>query len=143
MSANMFYRWGLRWAGSLLLVIGAGHLLLPSYGYSPEVSTGWSAEAKDHFLYLATYMIAAFLFTLSLLSFIYSTQRPSRPIAWFATISTILWIVRLFLEIKFPVTVKIFFVDQPYIILMAVLGVIIASYALAASVAWGMLLIKK
>ncbi len=143
MSANIFYRWGMRIAGFILLLIGVGHILLPTYGYNTETTSGWSAENKDHFLYLATYMIAALLLTLSLLSFIYSTKRPSRPVAWFATISTLLWIVRLFLEIKFPVAVPLFFLEHPHSILMIVLGVVIAAYGMAAGVAWGQVLIRK
>ncbi len=130
-------------SATILLFIGIAHILLPTHGYSSETVAGWTDQTKDHFLFLATYMIAAFLLTLSLLTFIYARKTPSRPIAWFATISTILWIVRLFLEFRFPVNVKLFFIEQPHYILMAAIGVTAASYALASGLAWGHLLIKK
>ncbi len=143
MSATLYYRWGLRGVGGLLLLIGIGHMLLPTHGYSAEAVASWSAESKEYFYYQTTYMVGTLLLFLSLISFIYSSQRPSRPIAWFATTSTILWLVRLFLEIKFPVTLKLYFIAQPHYIVMATLGVIILLYALASSIAWGTLLIKK
>ncbi len=143
MSANSFYRIGLRIAGSLLFLISLGYLLLPSHGYSPDLTTNWSLETKDHFYYLATYMICTFVLTLSILSLIYSVQRPSRPIAWFTSISTVLWSVRLYLETQFPVNVKLFFFEHPHNLHLIILGIIVASYAMASGVAWGMILIKR
>lgn len=143
MSTIQYYKLAMKIPANLILLIGIAHLFLPTHGYNAETVVGWSEQTKDHFLYLATYMIAAFLLTLSLLTFLYARKTPSRPVAWFATISTILWVVRLFLEFFFPVNVPLFFVAQPHYILMAVIGLIAASYALASGIAWGHLLIKK
>ena len=143
MSATLYYRWNMKFAALLSLVIAVGHIVLPTYGYSSDITTSWSTEAKDHFFYLASYTIAAFLIALGILSFIYSLQRPSRPVAWFGTVLTLLWTVRLILEYQLPTNIKILFLESPHSILLLLLAIITLLYGLAAGIAWGMILIKK
>lgn len=136
MTSDFIYRWGLRLGGTIIFLIGLGHILMPSYGYSPSVLEGWSSPAIDHFYYLATYIICGFLISIGLLSLIYSNHGISRITAWFTLVISALWLLRLALELLYPVKLQIFFLANPNPVLLAVLSIACAGYIISALAAW-------
>ena len=55
----------------------------------------------------------------------------------FAGVMTIVWSVRVGLELRYPVDVRIFILERPHPVLMPVLGLIAASFAVATWSAGG------
>ena len=130
------FRRGLLLGGGLILLIGLGHVLMPTHGYDPAVTAGWSEAAREHFYYLATYIICGFLLTLGGLSILFAGTPPSPATAMFATVMAALWSLRLVLEFLYPVRVGIYGIEKPHVLLAATLVVVVASYLAAAFSAW-------
>jgi hypothetical protein len=119
----------LRLAGALVLAIGLGHVFMPTIGYAPEATVDMSTETKDHFYYLGTYAICAFLLSFGVLAFWFSRDVRSRDARFFAAVMTAVWSARLALELRYPVAVRLFVLDHPHPVLLAVIGVIVAAFA--------------
>ena len=136
MNPERIYRYGLRLGGGIILLIGLGHIAMPTMGYPPDIVSGWSAAAIDHFYYLATYFICAALISIGGLSLAFASLVPSAASALFAAAMAGLWAVRLALEMLYPVDVPIYFVDSPHGTITLAVAVAAASYAAAAIAAW-------
>lgn len=136
MSTEMIYRYGLRLGGGIILLIGLGHIAMPTMGYPPDIVSGWSAAALDHFYYLATYFICAALISIGGLSLAYASLAPSAASALFAAAMAGLWAVRFALEMLYPVDVPIYFVETPHTGIVVAVAVAAASYTMAAIAAW-------
>jgi hypothetical protein len=124
------YRWALRVAGALMLAIGLGHTVMPTLGYPDAVPAAMEPATRDHFYYLGTYAIGAFLLGFAALTFAHS-RRPPAPV--FAVIMAAVWTVRLVLEVVYPVDIQIFALERPTTVITPVLGAIVAAFAVAAA----------
>jgi hypothetical protein len=124
--------WCLRIAGGLILVIAIGHLFMPTLGYSPGVIRGMTASVLDHFYYLGTYAICAFLFGFAALALAFSVTPRTSGTRLFSAVMTLVWVTRLSLELAFPVEVRIFVLERPHSVLVVVLLVITLSFFVAA-----------
>jgi hypothetical protein len=122
------HRWALRLAGALVLAIAAGHAVLPTLGYAPSASAGMTGAARDHFYYLGTYAIGAFLLGFAVLTFVHSARPPSLA---FPAVMTAVWTLRLALELAYPVDLRIFVLDRPTTVIAPVLVTIAAAFATA------------
>lgn len=115
----------------LATVIGVAHIFMPSLGYSSIMSSSMTTEIRDHFYYLATYAIGAFLLTLGFLSIYFSRlDYPKASLVVCAALS-VLWITRAILEFAYPVEIGIFFMDRPTVVLFPVISTIAAMYSAA------------
>jgi hypothetical protein len=126
------YRWALRLAGVLVLAIAVGHAFLPTIGYPPSASAGMTGAARDHFYYLGTYAIGAFLLGFAVLTLMHSARPPSLA---FPAVMTAVWAVRLALELAYPVDLRIFVLDRPTVVITPVLLTIAAAFATATAAA--------
>ena len=123
------YRWGLRLAGALVLVIAVGHAFLPTLGYPPSASAKITGAARDHFYYLGTYAIGVFLLGFAVLAFVHSTRPPNLT---FPLVMTAVWTVRLVLELAYPVDIPILVLDRPTMVITPVIITIAVAFATAA-----------
>lgn len=130
------WQWGLRLGGGLILMIGMGHILMPSLGYGAEAISGWTPEAVDHFYYLATYFICGALLSLGALALLFSMRAPTWESASFVAVMTGLWALRLGLETLYPVDLPIYFLDRPHMAVTGVLAVVVLGHAAAVFAAW-------
>lgn len=121
----------LRIAGALITMIGIGHIFMPTLGYDDVTTRGMDARAMNHFYYLGTYAICAFLLGMAALAFVFA-RRPGPHQRELALVLLIVWAVRLVLELRFPVDVPIFFLANPHPVIVGVLVAIVASLAIAA-----------
>lgn len=122
----------LRVAGTLLLMIGLGHILMPTLGYEPATPEGMSESVRNHFYYLGTYAISGFLLSLGLLSHLFSWAPSTWASRVFSVVMTSLWVARLGLEFVYPVDLPIFILATPHPWLVLVLVCITAAFAMAA-----------
>ncbi len=140
MRSELIVRYGLWIGGGVIFMIGLGHIFMPGLGYPANVTDGWSAAALDHFYYLATYSICGFLLAIGALSFLHGAGVVTRLTAWFASIMSALWALRLMLEIKYPVAIPIYFVEQPHAPIVAAITIATFAYLASAIAAWRCLL---
>ncbi len=122
----------LRAGGALVTGIGLAHLAMPVWGYDPAVVEALAPATRAHFLDLATYAIATFLLAFGGLSFALS-RRPSPEAGVFCAVMSVVWSVRLGLELRFPVEVSLFSVPAPHLPLLAVIGLVAALYVAATA----------
>ena len=131
MPPDRFLKVALLVGGILTTFIGVGHIFMPTHGYSSAIPSSMTSEMRDHFYYLATYAICAFLLTIGFLS-IYFSQMDSPKISFVVcAVLSLLWVVRALLEFIYPVEIKIFFMDRPTVILLPVISTIAAIYTAA------------
>jgi uncharacterized membrane protein len=128
-----------RWLTTALLTggiftsfIGIAHIFMPQQGYDSSIPLGMPPEIRDHFYYLATYAICAFLLTLGFIS-IYTSQIKYPRISFVICLALgVLWISRTVLEIKYPVHLHLFFLNNPSPVLLPVIAFIACTYSLGA-----------
>ena len=116
-------------AGSIVLMIGLAHTIMPSVGYDPSVAASLSSQTRAHFYDLGTYAIASFLIAFGVLSLILSVRGRARDAAVFAAVMSVVWAVRFVLELRFPVDLRLFFVEDPHVGLAVVVAVVASLYA--------------
>lgn len=138
---------GLRVGGGIIFLIGLGHIFMTTYGYPPEITALWENEIKDHFYYLATYYICGSLLVLGTLSLLLSFRKPDLFSFYFSLCLTLLWALRFALEIIYPVSVPIYFLNYPHPVLLVTLdpvllvtlGCVLICYLIAVSAVWKLL----
>ena len=125
---------GLIFSGSIITLIGIGHLFFPTFGYSEDVQSylRQSPQIADHFYYLATYAICSFLLfmgttTIYMGSLKDSAQNP-QFIRFFIIMSIVLWSARLLMELKYPVKLSLFGISEPTNSLFIALSLIIIGF---------------
>lgn len=129
---------GLLVSGSLIPLIGIGHIFFPVYGYDGTVQAFFrqSPPIADHFYYLATWAICNFLLFMGITT-IYigwsAKLRIQSPgfIRFFCLLSAVLWLLRLLLELRYPVQLSLFGIAAPTNNLIIVLSIIVAGFVLA------------
>ncbi len=141
MSGPNLYASGLAVGGCLMLMIGIGHLFLPTWGYDPALVASLGAPLADHFYYLATYALCAFFLTQGGLSLWLAWRPPSRTGLAVATALAIWWWGRLYLEGRYPVVVALFGIERPTSLLTVVIG--LAALAYSATVGAGVRLWRQ
>jgi hypothetical protein len=132
MNATMLTSTSLRLAGGLILLIGIGHIFMPEWGYTSVATAGMTTTAKEHFYFLGTYAICAFLLAFGILS-VLQARVPLHPTTLaFSTVMALLWICRLFLEFAYPVRLRIFVLENPHPLLVLILATIAVCFIVAA-----------
>ena len=121
----------LRLGGAITMTIGAAHLFFPTMGYEGAVRDGMSPPIQDHFYYLATYAIAAFLLALGAISLFFSRLDHLPSAVAVACVLAVLWSARLLLELAYPVQVPLFHVLRPSTFILPVIAIMAALYAMA------------
>lgn len=99
--------------GLIPFAIGVAHLFLPSYGFDRSVLDGFSAEIRNHFVYLSLYAIASFLLCFGFFSFYMSFRPVSEATAVFNLLMVLVWGTRTLLEVLYPVELALFQVQNP------------------------------
>jgi hypothetical protein len=109
---------------------------MPSIGYDSSLSLAVAPAVREHFYYLGTYAIYVFLLSLAFLSIYFS--RFEYPLASLVvgSILAVLWVTRAILEFIFPVEFKIFFLQTPHSVLLAVIVFLAFIYSISAIKAW-------
>ena len=118
-------------AGSLILLIGIGHIFMPSLGYTEIATQGMTEQAKEHFYFLGTYAICTFLLAFGALTLSHALNPKEMHTLIFSAILSIVWLIRLALQFAYPVQVPIFGLEHPHPILVPVLSVIAAAFVIA------------
>jgi hypothetical protein len=122
----------LRLGGVVTLSIGLAHLFFPRFGYDSAIPDGMPAAIRDHFYYLATYAIAAFLLSLGTISMLFSRlDHVPSAIAVACVLVAVLWSGRFLLELAYPVEVGLFAVSRPSSLILPAIGVMALLYILA------------
>lgn len=122
----------LRVAGGLILLIGLGHVLMPTLGYSASATAGMSVAAKDHFYFLGTYAICSFLLAFSALSIAASYAPGVWTTRTFSVVMAAVWTSRVILEVRYPVALQIYVLRNPHPILLPILLTIALAFTVAA-----------
>ncbi len=130
---SKYLRLSLLVGGVLILLIALMHAFLPEFGYPSYISEQMPAEVSGHFYFLGTYAIGSFLLTLSFLSFYFSLSAPSQTAFVFALSQVVLWSLRTVLEIIYPVTVPIFFLAEPTILILPAVAMIVFVYLVGSA----------
>jgi hypothetical protein len=128
MKTELSLKIALRVGGIFTLVIGIAHIFMPDLGYEPSVAESMTPDIRDHFYYLATYAICTFLLTLGIISIYASKIKETRVALFICMLLGLLWIGRTILEIRYPVHVKLFFLDVPTVALLPVIAFIAFTY---------------
>jgi hypothetical protein len=114
---NRITQYALLIGGVFVSIIGVAHIFMPALGYDKQVPLSMSTEISDHFYYLGTYAICLFLLTIGSISIYVSKKGYPDVSLTICCIFALLWIGRLILEIIYPVKLKLFFLDNPTIVL--------------------------
>ena len=122
----------LRVAGVLVTTIGVGHIFMPTFGYRGAVPSGMEPAIREHFYFLGTYAICCFLLGFGVLTLMASKEPRARATQLFSGVMTGVWAFRFVLELRYPVSVPIFFLEDPHPSLMVILATITGAFALAA-----------
>ena len=94
------------------------------------------SSVSEHFYYLGTYAICLFLLVFSALSIFFSKFTYPKATAVVSAAIFIFWGSRVVLEMIYPVNVKIFFLDNPHILLMPIISVLTIVYLVSTIKSW-------
>ena len=122
--------------GVLTASIGIGHIFMPDYGYDGYIAHGMPQLVRDHFYYLGTYAICLFLLSFAGLSLYFSRFSYPKATAIVATVFSMFWVLRALLEVRFPVSLRIFFLQNPHTVLLPVMIFLTLVYAASALKSW-------
>jgi hypothetical protein len=123
--------------GALLTgLIGIGHILMPDFGYQNIVSDSMDSSVRDHFYFLGTYAVCLFLLSFSALSLYFSKFANPMATAVVCTIMFFFWGGRAVLEFIYPVSLKIFFLSNPHIVLMPLITFLAFIYFVSTIKSW-------
>lgn len=100
--------------GILTLIIGIGHIFLPTAGYESSVPLSMQPPVREHFYYLGTYAICSFLLALGFISIYFSRTSFTKQTVVISFALAFIWISRAVLEFIYPVELKIFMLDYPH-----------------------------
>lgn len=129
MTANAITNVAIIFGATVMTMIGAMHMAMPTIGYEPSVRDALAPGLREHFYYLGTYAIGGFLFALAGLSLLaLGTAR-----AWLASgLLAALWGARSLLEVLYPVELPLFILAHPHPVLLTVMLILTTFYALGA-----------
>ena len=116
--------------GVPITIIGIAHIPLPLVGYDPTIASAMAESVRDHFYYLATWAICAFLLGMGALTIYFSQRGGTREATRvFAAVMLAVWLARLALEFLFPVRLSLYGVKDPGVFLPWVIATIVAGFA--------------
>jgi hypothetical protein len=107
-------------AGMLTLMIGIGHVFLPTMGYEDSVQSAMPPAIREHFYYLGTYAICSFLLAFGFISIYFSRTKLSNQTVVVSFVLALVWGSRAIFEFIYPVELKIFMLDYPHRVLKIV-----------------------
>jgi hypothetical protein len=136
LNSELLLRGALIIGGLLTAMIGIGHIFMPTLGYDRSVSMAMEPAIREHFYYLGTYAICAFLLSLAFLSIYFSRIEYSRASLVVGSVLAVLWIARAILEFIYPVEIRIFFLQTPHGVLLSVVVFLAFIYSFSALSAW-------
>jgi hypothetical protein len=136
MRAERLMRLAMLVGGILTAVIGVGHIFMPTIGYSGSVAATMDPVVRDHFYYLGTYAICAFLLSFAALSIYFSRLDSSRAALAVCSVLAVFWIARVVLEVCYPVELGIYFLRHPHRVLLPVIVFLAFIYSKAAVKSW-------
>lgn len=122
--------------GLITLMIGFGHIVMPEYGYSPEVQESMTPTLAEHFYFLGTYAVCMFLLGFAVLSFFFSKFTFPLPPAVVCSVLLAFWFGRAILEFFYPVHLPIFFLENPHVVLGPVIVTLSVIYFIATVKGW-------
>lgn len=136
MKARRVIRVAMLVGGVLTALIGVGHIFMPTSGYGSVVASAMDPAVRDHFYYLGTYAICAFLLSFATLSIYFSGVQSLRASVIVCSVLAAFWIARAFLEVRYPVEIRIFFLSNPHQVLLPVIAFLAFIYSKAAVKGW-------
>jgi len=122
--------------GLLTAMIGIGHIFMPTVGYDSAVPQAMEPAIREHFYYLGTYAICAFLLSLAFLSIYFSRLEYPRASLVVGSVLAVLWVARAILELIYPVEIRIFFLKTPHGVILLVTVFLAFIYSISAIRAW-------
>lgn len=136
MNTERLLRGALLVGGLLTAVIGIGHIFMPTVGYDSSIPLAMEPAIREHFYYLGTYAICAFLLSLAFLSIYFSSLEYSQASLVVCSVLAVLWVARAILELLYPVEIRIFFLQTPHGVLLPVIVFLALIYSSSALKAW-------
>lgn len=136
MKAQRVIRVAMLVGGALTALIGLGHVFMPTSGYGTGVAATMDPIVRDHFYYLGTYVICAFLLSFAALSIYFSGFESPRASVIVCSVLAAFWIARVVLEVRYPVALNIFFLGNPHQVLLPVIAFLAFIYSKAAVKGW-------
>ena len=118
--------------GIITMIIGIGHIFMPTTGYEDTVTFSMAPAIRDHFYYLGTYAICIFLLALGFISICFSRIELSIHTIIISSVLAILWIGRTILEFIYPVEIKIFMLQKPHNSLRIVISTLALLYSITS-----------
>lgn len=132
MNTQLLLRGTLLIGGLLTAVIGIGHIFMPTAGYDSSVPQMMDSAVRDHFYYLGTYAICAFLLSFAFLSIYFSGLKYPQASLIVCSVLAVFWVVRAILEFLYPVEIRIFFLRTPHSVLLPVILLLAIAYSISA-----------
>lgn len=136
MNTERLLRVALLVGGLLTAMIGIGHIFMPTAGYDSSVPLAMEPVIREHFYYLGTYAICAFLLSLAFLSIYFSRLEYPRASLVVCSVLAVLWVARTILEFLYPVEIRIFFLQKPHGVLLPVIAFLAFIYSISALKSW-------
>lgn len=134
----LFVRLPMLTGGIITMIIGFGHIFMPTAGYEDTVIFSMAPAIRDHFYYLGTYAICIFLLALGFISIYFSRIELSIHTIIISSILAILWIGRTILEFIYPVEIKIFMLQKPHNALRIVISTLALLYSITSFYGWAL-----
>lgn len=119
-----------RLAGMIVLAIGLAHIFLPEFGYATADLVAVPDPQREHFVLLGTYAIASFLLTFAVMTLLADRNSTSVQTTIFLGLMTVVWGVRIALEIIYPVRLALFGISSPHPALLVVTAIVCGAYAI-------------
>lgn len=117
-------------------MIAIGHIFMPEFGYDKIVPQAMEYSVREHFYYLGTYAVCLFLMVFSALSLFFSGFKYPKATSVVCTMLFVFWCGRTVLEVVYPVNLKIFFLDNPHVVLLPVISTLCAVYFVSTVKSW-------
>ena len=136
MNSERLLRGALLIGGLITAMIGVGHVFMPTIGYDSSVSLAMEPAIREHFYYLGTYAICAFLLSLAFISIYFSKFEYPQASLVVGSVLAVLWVARAILEFIYPVEIRIFFLQTPHSVLLPVIVFLAFIYSISALKAW-------
>lgn len=122
--------------GIIIMIIGIGHIFMPTTGYEDTVTFSMAPAIRNHFYYLGTYAICIFLLALGFISIYFSRIELSIHTIVISSVLAIVWTGRVIFEFIYPVDIKIFMLQKPHNALRIVISILALLYSITSFYGW-------
>ena len=123
--------------GLLELILGAIHFVMPWFVLRAQ-GIGALNPPERNFVILCVVAVGLLLIALGLITILLVRGASLNNTAWtlFLTIKALLWSGRVFLELLLPVSISMFFISQPSILILPVIVIETLLFAIPAILSW-------